>query len=150
MTIQLQPRNAAPVTAQTYAEITEFYAQQMQLLDSGHTDEWAATFTQDGVFAANAHPEPARTRAVIAAGAAQAAADFAAKGIQRRHWLGMIAASDLPDGTVNARCYALVIVTPKGGKPTIGASTTCDDVLVRDDDGSFKVQLREVFRDDLA
>lgn len=144
MTIQTE---SPGVTAQTYQQIQSFYARQMRLLDDGRTEEWAGTFTEDGVFTAG--PRSVRTRSAIAAGAAEAAADFAKKRVRRRHWLGMVSASTQPDGTVRAECYALVITTPVGGQPTIGASTTCDDVLV-EEDGEWKVRERMVVRDDLV
>lgn len=136
------------VEADVYYQIQQFYAHQMQLLDRGATQEWANTFTEDGVFAANAQPEPATGRSVIATGAARASADFAAKGIQRRHWLGMVSATARDDGTVQAQAYALVLTTPKGGQAAIGVSTTMDDILVREN-GEWKVRRRDVSRDDL-
>lgn len=136
------------VGADVYFQIQQFYAHQMQLLDRGATEEWADTFTEEGVFAANAQPEPVRGRSVIAAGAARAGADFAAKGIQRRHWLGMVSASGREDGTVEARAYALVLTTPKGGQAAIGVSTTMNDILVKEN-GEWKVRRRDVSRDDL-
>src|SRR5260221_5260193 len=91
---------AASTAAETYYEIQDFYARQMQLLDQGYTQEWAQTFTEDGVFAANAQPEPVRTRSAIAAGAAAASAELSAQGIRRRHWLGMVSALPPLDRTV--------------------------------------------------
>ncbi|MEW2237233.1 nuclear transport factor 2 family protein, partial [Streptomyces sp. NPDC024062] len=41
---------ARPGTAGLHGEITHFYARQMQALDDGRTDDWARTFTEDGVF----------------------------------------------------------------------------------------------------
>ena len=58
--------SATPATGSALqAEVQQFYARQMHLLDSGEADAWAETFTEDGVFAANAHPEPARGRETI-------------------------------------------------------------------------------------
>ena len=80
---------SAPPT-DLYQQVQGFYADQMQLLDRGAAEEWAQTFTEDGVFAANAHPEPTRGRAAIAAAARTTSDDLAAKGVRRRHWLGMV------------------------------------------------------------
>ncbi|MBW5424961.1 nuclear transport factor 2 family protein [Streptomyces sp. BG9H] len=134
--------------AETYHQVQQFYAQQMQLLDSGRVREWAETFTEGGVFAANAHPEPAAGRAAITAAAQQATDAYAAQGIQRRHWLGMVAVEEREAGTVSARCYALVIETPRGGQAVIKASTLCEDLLVREGD-ALLVRDRRVTRDDL-
>ncbi len=132
-----------------YRQIQQFYARQMQLLDSGAAEEWAATFTPDGVFSANAHPEPAKGREAIAAGARTAVAQLAAEQVVHRHWLGMLDVRPQNDGTVSARSYALVIRIPRGGMPVLWRSCVCEDVLVRDGAG-WLVRERRVTRDDLA
>jgi 3-phenylpropionate/cinnamic acid dioxygenase small subunit len=132
-----------------YCEIQLFYARQMQLLDAELPEEWAETFAEDGVFAANAHPEPARGRQAIREAAAKASAQRAEQGIRVRHWLGMLDVRPQADGTVHARSYALIINTPRGGTSQVQMSTTCDDVLVRGADGDWLVSTRQVVRDDL-
>jgi SnoaL-like protein len=143
-----EPTTAYDLDGTLYQQIQNFYAYQMQLLDDGAVDEWAATFTEDGVFAANAHPEPSRGRAAIAAGAGAATRALRERKVQRRHWLGML--SVRPDGpdTVRARSYAVVLETPKGGQAKLLLSTVCVDLLVRSGDG-WLVQDRQVTRDDL-
>jgi len=131
-----------------HLEIQNFYAAQMQALDAGAAEAWAATFTADGVFAANAHPEPTRGRAALAAAALATSADLAARGVVRRHWLGMLTVRAGSAGTAYARSYALVVATPKGGKPALAFSTLCEDTLVRED-GGWLVRERVVTRDDL-
>lgn len=138
----------SPVGQGVYEQVQRFYARQMRCLDEGKVTEWAATFTAEGVFAANAHPAPARGREAIEAGARKAAEQLAADGIQRRHWLGMLDVVDQPDGTLAAHSYALIISTPAGGQARVHLSTTCDDVLVRDGD-RLLVRSRQVRRDDL-
>ncbi|KPI11991.1 hypothetical protein OK074_2612 [Actinobacteria bacterium OK074] len=132
-----------------YQRIQQFYAEQMQLLDGCRVREWAATFTEDGVFAANAQPEPVVGRAAITAAARSATDASTAAGIQRRHWLGMVSVGAVTEGAVRARCYALVIETPRGGRPALAVSTVCEDVLVPGADGGWLVRERHVFRDDL-
>lgn len=143
--------HSAAVTDKTdlYSRVHHFYAEQMQLLDARSTDEWAATFTEDGVFAASGLPHPARGRAAIAEGARSIAAELARAGIEHRHWLGMLTLNDGEGGTVRARCYALVIQIPRGGVPTIFRSTVCEDLLVPAGT-SWLVRDRRVTRDDLA
>jgi SnoaL-like protein len=136
-----------PVT-DTYRQVQQFYAHQMQLLDDGSVEQWAATFTEDGVFSANAHPEPTVGRADIAAAAGHAVAELKRTGVVRRHWLGMLTVRPLPDGAFFARCYALIVSTPKGGQAGVHLSTVCEDVLVRVGD-EFLVRTRQVTRDDL-
>ncbi|WP_433226641.1 nuclear transport factor 2 family protein [Microtetraspora malaysiensis] len=145
MTLPLQ----APQSAELYLAVQHFYARQMQLLDDGRADEWAATFTEDAVFAANARPEPVRGRADIAAGAREAVEQLAQDGLVRRHWLGMLSVDARADGTVLARSYALVISTPRGGQAGVHVSTVCVDVLVWDDE-DLLVRDRHVTRDDLV
>ncbi|MGA4876168.1 nuclear transport factor 2 family protein [Streptomyces lydicamycinicus] len=137
-----------PVDDALYQEIQHFYGRQMRFLDQGMVEEWAATFTEDGVFTANAHPEPSVGRAAIAGGARKAAAQLAEQGLQRRHWLGMLEADKQADGTIHARTYALILSTPRDGQASVHLSTTCDDVLVREE-GRLRVRRREVRRDDL-
>ncbi|WP_371480183.1 nuclear transport factor 2 family protein [Kitasatospora sp. NBC_00315] len=131
-----------------YSEIQQFYAHQMQLLDSGETDAWADTFTEDGVFAANAHPD-AKGRETIREAAGKAAAQRIGAGLQVRHWLGMLEVAAQEDGSARVRSYALVLNTPAGGAPAVHASTTCDDLLVRGEDGAWLVAHRYISRDDL-
>ena len=138
------------VAAELYQEIQQYYAWQMQLLDEARTDEWAATFTEDGVFEANAAPAPAVGREVIAQASAATHRQLAEVQEVRRHWLGMLAVT--PGETadeLHTRCYALIIATRKGGEPRIHCSTLCEDHLVRVGD-TWQVKYRKVSRDDIA
>nr|ADE34486.1 SsfY4 [Streptomyces sp. SF2575] len=121
----------------------------MRFLDSGNAHEWAGTFTADGVFLANAHPEPQSGREAIRTAAEKTSAQLAEQGIQRRHWLGMLEVEEREDGSVEAHTYALIINTVQGGKPEVLLSCSCDDVLVREGDGQLRVKHRQVYRDDL-
>jgi hypothetical protein len=131
-----------------HAEVQDFYARQMQALDDGRAEAWAETFTEDGSFAANAHPEPTVGRPALVAAVRETVAALAAEDVVHRHWLGMLTVDPAPDGTVRARCYALVLAIPRGGSPVIHRSTVCEDVLVRAGDG-WAVRTRQVTRDDL-
>jgi 3-phenylpropionate/cinnamic acid dioxygenase small subunit len=131
-----------------HAQVSDFYSRQMRLLDDGEAEAWAATFAENGTFIASGHQAPTIGRADLAAAVRAGQAELAAAGIVHRHWLGMITVDQGGDGTVLARCYALVIATQRGGDSVIHRSTTCDDVLLRDGDG-FVVESRSVTRDDL-
>lgn len=131
-----------------YQEIQHFYARQMRYLDEGKVADWAQTFTEDGVFSANAHPEPFRGREAIEAGARKTFEQLCAEGIQRRHWLGMLDLEEQQDGSVLAHSYALIISTPRGGQAAVHLSTRCTDVLSRQGEG-WQVNSRQVYRDDL-
>jgi SnoaL-like domain len=136
-------------STELHSRVQLFYAEQMQLLDAGANDAWAATFAEDGVFAANGLPAPVRGRQNIAAAARATAAQLAAAGIAHRHWLGMLTVRPDTDGVVRTKCYALVIEIPRGGSATIHRSTICADVLVPAGD-SWLVRHRSVTRDDLG
>lgn len=138
-----------PTDTTLLIDIQHFYARQMQELDAGRSDAWAATFTPDGTFAAPGRPEPVSGREALAKAAAAAAAEHAEQSLVPRHWLGMLTVESRPDGRVLTRCYALVIVTPLGGTPALHRSTVCEDVLVREDSGTWLVEYRRVSRDDL-
>jgi hypothetical protein len=136
------------VSPEVYVEIQQFYAHQMQLLDEARTREWADTFTDDGVFAANAHPEPVCGRQAITAAATKARTALTAAGLQHRHWLGMLDARTTEDGGIIAHSYALVVETARGGTPALKHSTHCKDLLVHDG-GQWLVRHRQITRDDL-
>lgn len=140
---------AVTETTDLYSSVQQFYAEQMHLLDAGATTEWAATFTEDGVFAADGHPRPAVGRADIAAAAQSTVDKLAAAGRRHRHWLGMLTVRPTGADSVHATCYALVIDVPAGGDPTIHRSTVCHDLLVPCG-GTWLVADRKVTRDDLA
>ncbi|MGH3770151.1 MAG: nuclear transport factor 2 family protein [Pseudonocardiaceae bacterium] len=131
-----------------YHQIQQFYAKQMQLLDEGLVGEWSESFAEDGVFAANAHPEPARGRAAIREAAQDAVTGLVVKGLVRRHWLGMLALDPRVDGSVLVRSYAQVLETPLGGPTVVRMSTVCQDVLLHDGQ-RWLVRERQVWRDDL-
>ncbi|GAA2809001.1 nuclear transport factor 2 family protein [Kitasatospora sp. CM 4170] len=128
------------------ADIEQFYARHMQLLDGGRAEEWAATFTEDGTFRLPGRPEPSRGRAELAEGARRARAAQEAAGETHRHWHGMLDVEARPDGSVSVRCYALVYLTPRGGEPRLHRACVCEDVLVRAD-GGWRVRTRVVTRD---
>lgn len=135
------------ISTAVYQEIQNFYARQMRLLDGGDTVAWSETFEPDGVFDANGLPEPVRGRGTIESAARKAWEQLTGEGIQRRHWIGMVEVDERADGSLLARSYALVILTKRDGMPTVQASTTCEDVLVRDGE-ALQVRYRTVRRDD--
>ncbi|MFY4723613.1 nuclear transport factor 2 family protein [Streptomyces sp. LaBMicrA B280] len=132
-----------------YAQVQQFYAHQMQLLDLGECERWAATFTEDATFEVPTLPEPVAGRAALAAATGRTAAQLAASGIRHRHFIGMFDVGEQPDGTVHVRSYAIVYASPVGGAPQVHRVCVCDDVLVRVA-GGLQVAARLVTRDDLA
>ncbi|MFE1830292.1 nuclear transport factor 2 family protein [Streptomyces yangpuensis] len=130
-----------------YAEVQQFYADHMHLLDAGDGAGWAQTFTEDGSFAPPSLPEPVVGRAALAAGVDKAAAALAEAGEVHRHLLGMVSVRPCEDGALSVRSYAQIIATPRGGSPRLHLMCVCEDVLVRVD-GELKVRERRVSRDD--
>ena len=130
-----------------YAEVQQFYAEHMHHLDSEEADEWAATFTEDGVFAPPSLPEPVRGRTALAEGVRRQAAQLVEIGERHRHCFLMMAVTPRPDGTVYVRSYTQVIATPRDGQPRLHIMCECHDILVRVD-GRLLVRERRVTRDD--
>lgn len=143
---QAVPATAAPVDAQTYAEIVQFYSHHMQLLDNAEAEEWADGFTEDGVFAQNVKPEPTRGRDTIAASMRRGVDRLKNRNVVRRHWLSMVVADQVDPVTVRTRYYAVVFETPVGGKASVYLSTTGADTLVRED-GRWRIKYREINHD---
>lgn len=133
--------------AEIYAEVQNFYARHMYLLDSGAAQEWAGTFTADGVFAPPSAPEPIVGRAALAAGVRESAARLRESAEQHRHLLLSMEVQPQEDGSLLVRSYAMIIATPEGGDPRLHLMCVTHDVLVRED-GALRVKHRRVSRDD--
>jgi len=118
-----------------YAEVQQFYARQMQTLDSGKLEAYADTFTEDGEFRHTPGREPARTRAGIIRDLYAVHQRFADDPQQRRHLFTMMNLDLQVDGSIRSTVYALVITTRPGGKPELVRSCVVHDVLVREDGG---------------
>jgi hypothetical protein len=69
--------DAEPLSPQDHAEIQQLYAKYNHAIDSGNAEEWAATFTSDGVF----NNRFSGREALIGF-----ANNFKANGTNRRHW----------------------------------------------------------------
>lgn len=129
-----------------YASLLQFLNRHMQLLDEGRIEEWAAGFTQDGVFATEAVPDPVRGRADIVAGANHAKGQLSKDGIVRRHWLGMTEAHVDADGIISARSYALTLQTTSQAQAVIRFFNICTDTLTQKDDGGWLIVSRSITR----
>ncbi|MFF4173878.1 nuclear transport factor 2 family protein [Streptomyces sp. NPDC001744] len=137
-------------SAALHAEVQQFYAHQMQLLDLAEAERWAATFTEDATFAVPTLPEPVRGRAGLVAATTRSHAELAAAGQRHRHFMGMLDVRPRPDGAVDVRSYAVVYASEIGGASRVHRVCVCEDVLVRGEDGGLRVSARTVTRDDLA
>jgi len=117
-----------------HSQVQHFYAHQMHHLDNRRFEEYAATFTEDGVFQHSPGAEPARGRAAIVRELVEFHKKFDGDPVRRRHWFNQIALEPQADGTVRSTVYALVVTVRPGGKPEINPSCTVHDVLVVDGD----------------
>ncbi|MBD0838363.1 nuclear transport factor 2 family protein [Streptomyces sp. TRM68416] len=136
----------APTTGSLFQDVQQFYARQMRLLDQGAVEEWADTFTEDGVFDQNV-AEPLTGRVDIAVASRKRVDQLVAEGITRRHWLGMLEVDPQDEqGVVRTRYYAFSMATERGGRPRITASTYAEDTLVRHE-GTWLVRYRRVIHD---
>lgn len=137
-------------TAGLYADVQDFYARHMRLVDEGRVEEWGDTFTVDATISNNANPRPAHGREAIVAVIRRAHAELESRGVQHRHWMGMLTvepvAADTGTETVRATSYALLMAVPRGGAPVIDRSTRCEDLLVRVD-GDWQIRERRVHHD---
>lgn len=147
MTLHVDQSVTVGSFADLYAEVQQFYAHHMHLLDSGAGEEWAAGFTEDGSFAPPSAPAPIRGRATLAVGATRAKAELDEIGEQHRHLLLSLDVEPRPDGTIAARSYAQIVATPRGGSTRIHLMCVTYDVLVRED-GRLLIKDRRVTRDD--
>ncbi|MFI2714633.1 nuclear transport factor 2 family protein [Micromonospora sp. NPDC018662] len=150
MTVQTENVPDRTAFARVYAEVQQFYAWHMHLLDSGAAREWADTFTPDGVFAPPSAPRPIVGRDALAAGAEQAHAELRRKGEQHRHLLLSVNVRPQDDGSLTVRSYAQIVATPRDGEPRLHLMCVTHDVLVRGADGQLLVRHRRVTRDDRA
>jgi hypothetical protein len=145
----VSPSTAQRTFDQTYAEVQQFYARHIQLMDEGPAEEAALTFTEDAsILSPPKIAEPVAGRANLVAGLRRALDTWAEAGEVFRRCYSMISVVPKPDGTLHVRSYVQVVATPRGGEPRLHAMCVCEDVLVWDG-GELKVRRRVVTRDDV-
>jgi hypothetical protein len=135
--------------AAVYAQVQEFYARQMQILDAHDTERWAATFTEGAVLELPSLSGPVSARTGIARYVRVGAARQRRVGRRLDHWVGMLDVRPQADGSLRTRCSALVYVRPGGGGSRALYVYVMEDVLVRAR-GGWRTDHRRVTRDDLA
>ncbi|MEV5880477.1 nuclear transport factor 2 family protein [Streptomyces sp. NPDC052101] len=148
-TTQERPQAAAP--AALYTQVQQFYAHQVGLLDDLRAEEFADTFTADGVLVPSPAASPVRGRPAIAA-ALRAAHErrFGTEAVRRRHWHTMLRVETRPDGALTTRYYSLVLITrPWDPAPVMGPSSVVEDVLVHES-GQLLTHERRVTPDHLS
>lgn len=136
-----------------YCSVEQFYARQMQALDSGDAAGWAATFTDDGVFVHVSKTEIDDVPSSIVGhdellvAAEKAIAGLAGEGVTRRHLVSTLTIDSGDGDDVRTHCYVPIIDT-RDGTTALRMSTVLQDVLVFSTAG-WLVQERTVRRDDL-
>ncbi|GAA5075246.1 nuclear transport factor 2 family protein [Streptomyces sp. SID10815] len=136
------------VSADLYAQVQQFYARQMGLIDDGRPVEWAGTFTEDATFQeASRLDAPLEGRAAIRESAVARQGRLDADKTDFRHWLSMLDVRPQPDGSLRTRTYALAMRTRRGGPLEIFASVLCHDHLVPADGGGWQVRERDLYHD---
>ncbi|MGW1216648.1 nuclear transport factor 2 family protein [Streptomyces sp. NPDC002499] len=135
--------------AALYAQVQQFYAHQMQLLDTHDSQRWARTFTPDAVFELPSLPGPLCGRAGLAHYLRAGAERRQRAGSRLNHWVGKLDLQPRADGSLRTRCSALVYLTPHGGSGRVLSVYVMEDVLVGAR-GVWRTAHRRVVRDDLA
>jgi actinorhodin biosynthesis protein ActVIA len=135
--------------AELRAHVDQHYAHQVQCLDDGRFEEYAATFTPDGEFQHTPGVEPARAHAGIVRELRAFHERFRDNPVQRRHWFNMIRLERRVDGAYDATFYALVLtVRPDVKEPLVGPSCLVHDVL-EIEGGTVRNRSRRVEHDQL-
>ncbi|MEU0235639.1 MULTISPECIES: nuclear transport factor 2 family protein [unclassified Streptomyces] len=137
------------VSTDLYTEVTQFYAHQMQALDGGRFEDYAATFTPSGTFQHSPQADPAVGRAGIVAELVRFHKRFDDDPVRRRHWFNHVALTPREDGAIDSTVYALVVTVRPGGKPEITPSCVVHDVLVREE-GRVLTRSRTVTHDQMS
>lgn len=125
------------VSTEDHVAISDLMGRYCWLIDDGLADEWAALWTEDGVFAGFG-PNPLVGREALKALPRGAGAS----GGKSRHLVGNLHCNyGETENIVIARFYSLVTDWTKGG--SFKVLGICQATLVRDGDG-WKIQRNEV------
>jgi len=105
-------------------QVLQLYGHQAFAIDSGNGPEWAATFTDDGVFTSPSYPAPVRGRAELT----EFARRFPVATPGGRHIMTNTHVTDIgPDSaTVRSR---LLVLGDDGGAPRILRVVTAEDSI---------------------
>ncbi|MFC8919394.1 nuclear transport factor 2 family protein [Streptomyces sp. NPDC057116] len=149
-TYATEPRLGTGLTG-LYVEAQQFYARQVRLLDALRLEEFAATFTADGVYAAPPDVPEVLGRDAIAAALREAhARRFGTEPVRRRHWHSMLHVEPGPEGTLRTSYYALVTTSrPWDPAADVAPSSVVEDVLVWEE-GGLRTRERRITPDHMA
>ena len=124
------------LSSQDYYEIEQLYTHHNQAIDNGRAEEWAATFTPDGVFKKRFVGRQALMRFVQ---------EWRASGASRQHWNGHLSITGT-SGAARASVYVTVVDTSV--KPVVVLSTDVysDDLVKTSEGWRFKSRVVEPAR----
>lgn len=115
---------AEPLSPQDHAEIQQLYAKYNHAIDSGNAEEWAATFTADGVFNNRFTGREALIGFVN---------NWKVNGTSRRHWNSNLTVTASGQG---AKGSVYLMLLDVGVKPAaVMATGVYSDELVKIADG---------------
>ncbi|MER5478835.1 nuclear transport factor 2 family protein [Streptomyces sp. NPDC002734] len=132
------------VPAGLYVEVQAFYAYQLPLLEDRKVEEFALTFTEDGVYAHAKDGWELTGREQLVTEMRKALPHYGTSIF--RHWFDKLVIEERPDGTVAVAFRSLVSVTDEQGQVTFEPSATIHDELVRRD-GELLTRRRTVRHD---
>lgn len=126
------PRTGAPrVSAELYTEIQMFYAHQMPLLEERRVEEFALTFTEDGVYAHAKDGWELVGREKLVTEIRASLPHYGTSVF--RHWFDKTVVEPVDEATYKVTFRSLVSITDEAGQVTFEPSATVEDVLVRRD-----------------
>ena len=125
------PQHTAPprISADLYVEIQGFYAHQMPLLEDRKVEEFARTFTEDGVYAHAKDGWELVGRQSLISEIRAALPHYGVKVF--RHWFDKMVIRAVDEATYQVTFRSLVSITDESGHVTFEPSATIEDVLVR-------------------
>ncbi|AHH15890.1 SnoaL-like domain-containing protein [Nocardia nova SH22a] len=133
--------------ASEYDLLNRFYADHMTALDEGDVARWSSDFLPEATFAASGLDAPLHGAGQIERAAAAGHAARAESGLRHRHLVSMLRLQPRTPTMTRATSYVLVVESRIGGESAIHASTLCEDLLIRRDEG-WRIRFRRVTRDD--
>jgi len=132
------------VSPATYVEVLAFYAFQMPLLEERRFDEFATTFTEDGVYAHAKDGWELRGREQLVLEMRRNVPHYGTTVF--RHWFDKMVIEERGSDTVEVSYRALVSLTDESGGVSFEPSSTIVDTLVRRD-GALHTASRVVTHD---
>ena len=130
------------------AEIEQFYAEQMEILDDGRAERWVDTFTDDGIFVPPGGAPEVKGRAALLAGTRQTVARLAEAGTARRHVLTNLNLVSVTRGKAETSAYVLVVDSTEGESRITTATVMRDELTFAGE--RWYVARRVVRRDDMS